>query len=58
LEQPASIRNVEEQLEQLQQKDSYISKDEEVKKVIKDKPEVAAQIITSWIDENGSGKSG
>jgi flagellar M-ring protein FliF len=57
LEQPASIRKVEEQLEQLQQQDSY-SNDEEVKKVIKDKPEVAAQIITSWIDDNGSGLSG
>ena len=57
-QQPASIRKVEEQLEQIQMKDSYATEDEEIKKIMKDSPDVAAQIITNWLDENGSGVSG
>jgi len=58
LHQPASLRKVEEQLEQMQTKDAYATEDEEIKKVLKDQPEVAAQIITNWLDEGGSGVSG
>ena len=58
LEQPTSIRKVEEQLEQIQKKEAYATEDEEIKKIMKDQPEVAAQIITNWLDENGSGVSG
>ncbi len=58
LQQPASIRKVEEQLEQIQMKESNATEDEEIKKIMKDSPDVAAQIITNWLDENGSGVSG
>jgi len=58
VQQPASIRKVEEQLEQLQMKEAYATEDEEIKKIMKDSPEVAAQIITNWLDETGSGVSG
>lgn len=60
LQQPASIKKVEEQLEQMEirNSESYVSEDEEIKKILKDQPEVAAQIITTWLEENGSGVSG
>lgn len=58
LQEPASLKKVEEQLEQMDRNEGYTSEDEEIRKILKDSPEVAAQIINNWLDETGSGVSG
>jgi flagellar M-ring protein FliF len=58
IQQPTSVKNFEEQLEQLERKNNYMSEDEKIRKILQNQPEVAAQIINVWLDENGSEISG
>ncbi|MEA4924165.1 MAG: flagellar basal-body MS-ring/collar protein FliF [Syntrophomonadaceae bacterium] len=58
LQEPVSIKKVEEQLEQMERPETFATEDEEIKKIMKESPEVAAQIINNWLDETGSGVSG
>ncbi len=58
LQQPVSVKNIEEQLEKKEIKDNYAAEDEEIKKIFHNQPEVAAQIIKTWLDESGSEISG
>lgn len=59
IDQPASVRTLEEQLQQAQKASASISEDEEIRNITKDQPDVAAQIINNWlIDDGGSGVSG
>jgi flagellar biosynthesis/type III secretory pathway M-ring protein FliF/YscJ len=53
VQQPASIKKIEEQLEQLERKNTYISEDQKIKHVFNNQPEVAAQIITEWLEDYG-----
>jgi len=50
IDQPISIKNVEEQMEQ---KNAYSNEDEKIKKILKNEPDVAVQIITSWLEDGG-----
>lgn len=54
IDQPVSIKNVEEQLGQ---SPGQPTEDDEVKSIIEKEPEVAVQIIKSWLDESGSAKN-
>ena len=54
IDQPVSIKNVEEQIGQ---NTGRPSEDDEVKSIIEQEPEVAVQIIKSWLDESGSAKN-
>jgi flagellar M-ring protein FliF len=58
IEQPISIKKVEEQMEQknaytMEQKNAYTNEDEKIKKILKNEPDVAVQIITSWLEDGG-----
>jgi len=53
IDQPISIKDVEEQMETT----NYVSEDEKIKTILKNEPEVAVQIITSWLEENGGDKN-
>jgi flagellar M-ring protein FliF len=55
IEQPVPLKNVEEKLEQ---DIETSSEDNEVKSFIEKEPEVAVQIIKTWLDESGSAKNG
>jgi flagellar M-ring protein FliF len=55
IDQPVSVKSVEEKIEQ---SDGYSSEDDEVKSIVESDPEVAVQIIKSWLDESGSAKNG
>jgi len=54
IDQPVSIKNVEEQIGQ---NTSRSSEDDEIKSIIEEEPEVAVQIIKSWLDESGNAKN-
>lgn len=53
IEQPVSIKNVEEKLGE---NISASNEDDEVKSLMEKEPEVAVQIIKTWLDESGSAK--
>lgn len=56
--EPVLLKKVEEQVEQAEQSSRFISEDVKIKNIIKDEPEVAVQIINSWLEESGSDKNG
>ena len=56
LEQPESIQKVEEQIAQKTANHKYDS--EEIKTILNGQPEVAAHIVSTWLEEDESGKSG
>ncbi len=59
IDQPASVRHLEEQLQQAAMAAAAVNDDEEIRKITKQQPDVAAQIINNWlVDESGSGVSG
>lgn len=55
-EQPESIHEVEEQLARAQKEVAaqFVSEDKEIKKILDDQPEVAAKIVTTWLEEDES----
>ena len=55
IEQPVPVSTVAEQIEP---KSAFVSEDEKIRKIIKDEPEVAVQIINSWLEEGGSETNG
>jgi flagellar biosynthesis/type III secretory pathway M-ring protein FliF/YscJ len=52
LEQPISIKKVEEQMDQ-KNAYAYTNEDEKIKTILKNEPDVAVQIITSWLEDGG-----
>lgn len=59
VDQPASVRHLEEQLQQAAMAAAAVSDDDEIRKITKQQPDVAAQIINNWlVDEGGSGANG
>ncbi len=57
-DQPEPLQKVEEQLAQKEMQDAITSEDKELMRILKDQPEVAAQIINTWLEENESGSNG
>jgi len=58
---PISVKQVEAKLEQLEMNknsETQSQEGEKIKGILKHQPEIAAQIITSWLDESGSEVSG
>lgn len=55
IDQPVSIKEVEEKIAA---ESGIPTEGEEVRDVLEKEPEVAVQIIKSWLDEGGSGRSG
>ncbi len=55
VQQPTPVREIEEQLEQVAQEKPDQKKEEKVKEIVEQEPEVAAQIINTWLEENEDG---
>lgn len=51
-EEPVPMKKVEEQIEQMKQVSVLQSEDEKIKEIVKNEPEVAVQIINSWLEES------
>jgi len=59
IDQPATVRTLEEQMQKGKKASAPFSEDEEIRNITKDQPDVAAQIINNWlVDDSGSGVSG